>query len=454
MPDGTRAGWIFTAPPGTTITAISYYRSLAAYNDPDLSAGLVQADGAVLEECRIDTAVRYAATRARSPATRAPFEFTGLNTSSLFFGVICRVIFAGGGCGAGGTIHAAKASMYSARVTLSESSLPALSGLVRAAVGGGVVSGVVPVTFSASDATGIKQQYVRADPGGVIAGATQTCDSMLAQPCPQLPAGSLSVDTRRVGDGPHTFSLVVVDAAGNQQTATSPTVVVRNQAAAVPPPAIAPPPPPPSSTAPRTRIRAVITGRRLRVTGSIARSGRVRVSWRSKRARPHARARVARRHDPPAQGRGDVHAQPRARVRARRGSRCAPGGGSSRKRELAAADRAPPRAARRRAAHPRRPRSSTARARRRGAAVAATLAIGAPAAAAAPTSLDVLSWSDEFNGPGLDTTRWAHRASGPRHDGVLTPDAVSVGGGVLTIKTYTEGGTHYSGMISTHRRGS
>jgi beta-glucanase (GH16 family) len=86
--------------------------------------------------------------------------------------------------------------------------------------------------------------------------------------------------------------------------------------------------------------------------------------------------------------------------------------------------------------------------------IAAALAVGAPAAAAAPTSLDVLSWADEFNGSSLDTTRWADRASGPRHDGVLTPDAVSVGGGVLTIKTYTEAGTHYSGMISTHRRGS
>jgi hypothetical protein len=83
--------------------------------------------------------------------------------------------------------------------------------------------------------------------------------------------------------------------------------------------------------------------------------------------------------------------------------------------------------------------------------IAAALAVGAPAATAAPTSLDVLSWADEFNGSSLDTTRWAHRASGPRHDGVLTPDAVSVSGGVLTIKTYTEAGTHYSGMISTHR---
>jgi beta-glucanase (GH16 family) len=87
-------------------------------------------------------------------------------------------------------------------------------------------------------------------------------------------------------------------------------------------------------------------------------------------------------------------------------------------------------------------------------AIAALLAVGAPAAAAAPTSLDVLSWADEFDGSSLDTTRWAERASGPRHDGVLTPDAVSVGAGVLTITTYTEGGTHYSGMISTHRRGA
>ncbi|HEV7804877.1 MAG TPA: hypothetical protein VGO80_03605 [Solirubrobacteraceae bacterium] len=283
MPDGSRAGWMFTAPTDTTITAIRYYRSLAAYNQPNVSAGLVQADGSVVEECRIDTAFGSSNTCSK-PGNQGPFEFTGLNTSSLFFGVICRVIFAGGGCGAGATIHTARASMYSARVTLSESTLPALSGLSGPLWGGGVVSGVVPVTFSASDATGIQQLYVRADPGGVIAGANQTCDSMLAQPCPQLPAGSQSVDTRRGGDGPHTFTLVVVDAAGNQQTATSPPIVVRNQAAAVPPPAIAPPPPPPSSTVPRTRIRAVITGRQLRVTGSIARSGRVRVSWRSKRA--------------------------------------------------------------------------------------------------------------------------------------------------------------------------
>ena len=58
MPDGTRAGWIFSAPPDTTITAIRYYRSLAAYGQRNVSSGLVQENGVVLEECRIDTAVR------------------------------------------------------------------------------------------------------------------------------------------------------------------------------------------------------------------------------------------------------------------------------------------------------------------------------------------------------------------------------------------------------------
>ena len=128
MPDGTRAGWTFTAPPDTTITAIRYYRSLAAYNDRDVSAGLIQADGAVLEECRIETPFGSSNTCSK-PGNQGPVEFTGLSTSSLFFGVICRFVFAGNSCGPGATIHTARASMYSARITLSENSSPAVSGL-------------------------------------------------------------------------------------------------------------------------------------------------------------------------------------------------------------------------------------------------------------------------------------------------------------------------------------
>jgi beta-glucanase (GH16 family) len=73
--------------------------------------------------------------------------------------------------------------------------------------------------------------------------------------------------------------------------------------------------------------------------------------------------------------------------------------------------------------------------------------VAAPASAA-PT-LGPLTWSDEFDGVTLDPTHWTNRAPGPRNDGILTPDAVSVGSGALTIKTYTQAGKHYSGMIAS-----
>ena len=124
---------------------------------------------------------------------------------------------------------------------------------------------------------------MRSETGQTIASATSACDFALAQPCPQQPSGSLSIDTRRVSDGPHTFSLVVTDAAGNSQIATSPVVQVRNTQPAPPPP---PPPPAPGSTTTtrplKTKITAVIKKGKLRVTGPIVRTGRVRVSWRSK----------------------------------------------------------------------------------------------------------------------------------------------------------------------------
>ncbi len=82
-------------------------------------------------------------------------------------------------------------------------------------------------------------------------------------------------------------------------------------------------------------------------------------------------------------------------------------------------------------------------------ALAAFAAAAALPATAAAGRLDAPTWADEFTGTELDDSRWAPRATGVRHDGFLTPDAVTVGDGVLTIKTYTEDDDHYSGMIST-----
>jgi beta-glucanase (GH16 family) len=70
-------------------------------------------------------------------------------------------------------------------------------------------------------------------------------------------------------------------------------------------------------------------------------------------------------------------------------------------------------------------------------------------ACAEPPPGYVLKWADEFDGTQLDTTKWKIWLPGRRRDAINTPDAVSVADGKLIITTYTEGGKHYTGMIST-----
>jgi len=60
-----------------------------------------------------------------------------------------------------------------------------------------------------------------------------------------------------------------------------------------------------------------------------------------------------------------------------------------------------------------------------------------------------LVWQDEFQGPGLDRTKWDYRGLGARRDAINVRDAVFITNGCLVILTYTKGGKHYTGMIST-----
>lgn len=78
--------------------------------------------------------------------------------------------------------------------------------------------------------------------------------------------------------------------------------------------------------------------------------------------------------------------------------------------------------------------------------------LAALAAPAAPPDGYRLAWSDEFDGTALDTNKWEHRHPGKRRDAINSAEAVSVGGGQLTIATWTAGGKHHTGMIATHGR--
>jgi len=84
----------------------------------------------------------------------------------------------------------------------------------------------------------------------------------------------------------------------------------------------------------------------------------------------------------------------------------------------------------------------------------ASVALVAEAAPAAAVPAGwALTLADEFDGPALDPTIWEHRLPGPRRQAVNTPDAVSFdGAGNLVIDTWTEEGTHYTGMIGTQGR--
>jgi beta-glucanase (GH16 family) len=68
---------------------------------------------------------------------------------------------------------------------------------------------------------------------------------------------------------------------------------------------------------------------------------------------------------------------------------------------------------------------------------------------AAPPAGYSLVWADEFDGTALDTTKWGYRQLGVRNDATNDTRAVTVGSGVLTITTFTENGTNYTGMIGT-----
>ena len=73
------------------------------------------------------------------------------------------------------------------------------------------------------------------------------------------------------------------------------------------------------------------------------------------------------------------------------------------------------------------------------------LAVNAPAA---PPPGYYLVWTDEFSGTSLDGSKWWAWV-GPSRNAVNTPDAVTVGGGYLTLTTYTVNGTHYSAILSS-----
>ena len=63
-----------------------------------------------------------------------------------------------------------------------------------------------------------------------------------------------------------------------------------------------------------------------------------------------------------------------------------------------------------------------------------------------------LFWEDEFNGNELDSTKWAVRAIGPRSAGFITPDAIEIKDGELSINAYMENDSLKVSAVGTQGR--
>ncbi len=67
---------------------------------------------------------------------------------------------------------------------------------------------------------------------------------------------------------------------------------------------------------------------------------------------------------------------------------------------------------------------------------------------AAPPADYYLVWSDEFNDPSLDQSKW-NLESGVRNNAVNTPEAVSLDGSNLVITTFTTNHRHYTDLVQS-----
>jgi hypothetical protein len=226
IPDGAQAGWLAVAPLGTEITAITYYRSLHAYNQQSLVPGLWTAEGNALETCVSPHEGNHECNNLNN---QVPVSFSGLNTASLFFGVRCHLVEGDEYCipAAPGTRHA-EADIYSATVTLSEASSPELRSVSGASWNGGIVSGQTPLAVTADDFSGIAAIEVRSNLGGVLATISDPCDYYEAVPCPDLTAAPIQLNTANTTDGPQRLLVTAQNAAGNLTTVVSPPIAIDN----------------------------------------------------------------------------------------------------------------------------------------------------------------------------------------------------------------------------------
>jgi hypothetical protein len=251
-PPGTSAGWTFTAPDGTTITAIDYERYIGhIFDSSNYWSPALRADGMIVlgETCEDSIANSETCFVGGPPGEGGePGLITGLSAHQLSVGIVCEAP-SGQECVTGATQHQVWAAMYGATLTLSDPTPPTLSApsgaLWEPGETDGFHKGTESVTTSAQDVGGGVKSIVLAADGQPVETYSTSCNFTFAQPCP-LSTGpqTMTLPTTNLPDGTHKLTLVATDAAGNQSTVASEQITVENN----------PPPPPVGLAATTTQV--------------------------------------------------------------------------------------------------------------------------------------------------------------------------------------------------------
>jgi hypothetical protein len=233
---GTSAGWTFTAPAGTTISALNYERYIGHMIDPDnYWSPSLRVDGDIVSsETCLDSVHNSETCFVGGPPGQGgePGIITGLSAHQLTLGVLCQAP-AEQECITGATEHKTWAAMYGAKVTVNDPTPPTLGAPSGALWGpgeaGGYHKGTESVNVSAQDIGGGVQSITLATDGQPLETYNAPCDFTFAKPCPlSTGAQTLTLPTTELSDGTHTLTLVATDAAGNQSTIVSEQITVEN----------------------------------------------------------------------------------------------------------------------------------------------------------------------------------------------------------------------------------
>src|SRR4051794_1064632 len=228
-PSEATATWEFRAPVATTVSGFRYSRFLGKDTDDDWQVFVGTAEGQVLDSCQIAPTDLSCSSGQPGYSALAERSIGGLATTGLTVGFSCRPTGGASTCGNGGTLHQVWAALYSATVTLSDSSSPSVSNVGGSLVGGGFVRGSRFVSFDASDNAGVRQGRVYVD-GAVVASETYSCDFTYTVPCSSRSGSRIELDTRSVSDGSHLVQVAAVDPAGNEVRSPGQTIAVDNGA--------------------------------------------------------------------------------------------------------------------------------------------------------------------------------------------------------------------------------